>query len=76
MTGQLLSRVSNPEKYRAIWDCAAGSLLIAEAGGRVTDLDGRALDFTAGRRLLRNAGFLSSNGLLHDAALLAIRRTV
>jgi 3'(2'), 5'-bisphosphate nucleotidase len=61
--------------HDAMWDCAAGSLLIAEAGGRVTDLEGRALDFTAGRRLLRNEGFLGSNGLLHDAALLAIRGT-
>jgi len=60
--------------HDAIWDCAAGSLLIEEAGGRVTDLAGRALDFTAGRRLLRNHGFLASNGTLHAAALAAVRQ--
>lgn len=32
--------------HDAIWDQAAGSLLIEEAGGRVTDLVGRALDFS------------------------------
>jgi 3'(2'), 5'-bisphosphate nucleotidase len=55
-----------------MWDCAAGSILIEEAGGRVTDVVGRTLDFTTGRRLLRNEGLLASNGLLHDAALAAI----
>jgi 3'(2'), 5'-bisphosphate nucleotidase len=58
-----------------IWDCAAGSILVEEAGGRVTDLAGRALDFTAGRRLARNEGYLASNGPLHDAALAAIRES-
>ena len=39
--------------HDAVWDQAAGSLLIEEAGGRVTDLAGQPLDFTGGRRLLR-----------------------
>ncbi|MGH9257559.1 MAG: inositol monophosphatase family protein [Vicinamibacterales bacterium] len=58
--------------HDTIWDQAAGSLLIAEAGGRVTDVHGRALDFSAGRRLLRNDGLVASNGLLHDAVLAAL----
>ena len=60
--------------HDAIWDQAAGVLLIEEAGGRVTDLSGRPLDFTAGLRLLRNEGVLASNGRLHPAALDAIQR--
>jgi 3'(2'), 5'-bisphosphate nucleotidase len=60
--------------HDAIWDYAAGSLLIEEAGGLVTDLAGRALDFTEGRRLLRNYGILGSNRVLHAAALDAIQR--
>lgn len=63
------------EFHDAVWDQAAGSLLIEEAGGRVTDLAGQPLDFTCGRRLLRNMGMLASNGLLHRAALEAIHRT-
>ena len=55
-----------------IWDQAAGSLIIEEAGGRVTDLHGAALDFGVGRLLSRNEGAIASNGLLHDAALVAV----
>ena len=60
--------------HDAVWDQAAGSLLIEEAGGRVTDLAGDPLDFTAGRLMLRNTGILASNGLLHRAALEAVQR--
>jgi 3'(2'), 5'-bisphosphate nucleotidase len=63
--------------HEAIWDETAGSLLIEEAGGRVTDIDGRPLDFTTGRRLVRNHGLVASNGTLHDAVLDIVRqRTV
>jgi 3'(2'), 5'-bisphosphate nucleotidase len=60
--------------HDAVWDQAAGSLLIEEAGGRITDLAGQPLDFTSGRRLFRNTGVLASNGRLHEAALDAVRR--
>lgn len=62
------------EFHDAVWDQAAGSLLIEEAGGRVTDLAGQPLDFTSGRRLCRNTGMLASNGVLHTATLEAIKR--
>ncbi len=52
-----------------IWDHAAGVVLVEEAGGRVTDLNGEKLDFTAGRTLARNCGVLASNGYFHDLAL-------
>jgi len=65
----LLRFPSDPAYHEAIWDQAAGSLLIEEAGGRVTDTEGRSLDFTTGRRLLRNTGLIASNGLLHEAVL-------
>ncbi len=55
-----------------LWDVAAGLLAVEEAGGRGTDLDGRALDLMAGRELHRNRGILISNGRLHDAALGAV----
>ena len=61
--------------HDAIWDQAAGSLLVEEAGGRVTDLAGRPLDLSTGRRLLRNYGVIASNGLLHDALLAAVHAT-
>jgi 3'(2'), 5'-bisphosphate nucleotidase len=64
----------HPGFHDAVWDQAAGSLLIEEAGGRVTDLTGRSLDFASGRRLLRNTGVIASNGLLHLAVLEALQQ--
>jgi histidinol-phosphatase len=40
------------------WDAAAPTVLIEEAGGRVTDLDGR--------RRIDSGTFLATNGHLHD----------
>ena len=71
----LLFRLISPARpdYREkIWDQAAGSIVVEEAGGRVTDLEGRALDFTTGRELVNSTGVLASNGLLHGAALRAL----
>lgn len=55
-----------------IWDHAAGALIVEEAGGRVTDVYGRPLDFSQGRTLRGNRGVLATNGQLHDAVLKAI----
>jgi hypothetical protein len=72
---ELLMRIPIDREYReAIWDQAAGSLLVEEAGGRVTDLDGMPLDFTTGRHLLRNTGRVVSNALLYDAVLDVLRQ--
>jgi histidinol-phosphatase len=47
------------------WDAAAPTVLIEEAGGRVTDFDGnRAID---------SGTFLATNGLLHDEVLDRLR---
>ena len=59
--------------HDAVWDHAAGALLVSEAGGQVSDLAGRPLDFSTSRRLMRNSGLLASNGWLHDAALRALQ---
>ncbi len=50
-----------------ILDVAALSLLIQEAGGRVTDLQGRPLN-------LESTTILASNGLLHDTVLALLNR--
>ncbi len=74
--GELYLRLLSPDRpdYREkIWDQAAGSLILEEAGGRITDLDGKPLDFTTGRSLTNNRGILASNNLLHSAALSALR---
>jgi HAL2 family 3'(2'),5'-bisphosphate nucleotidase len=70
--GEMLCRLLSPKQpdYREkIWDQAAGSIVVEEAGGRVTDLFGKPLDFTLGRTLANNRGIMASNGHLHDAVL-------
>lgn len=49
------------------WDLAAGSLMVAEAGGRVTDFEGRPLGLD-GRRVL------ASNSRIHRAMLKILRK--
>jgi 3'(2'), 5'-bisphosphate nucleotidase len=56
-----------------IWDHAAGVLMVKEAGGMVTDLDGKPLDFSRGGRLSENHGILATNGHLHGKLIEAIR---
>jgi myo-inositol-1(or 4)-monophosphatase len=48
------------------WDIAAGALIVAEAGGKVTGLDGEL--FTS-----RGGQVLATNGRLHEAMLAVIR---
>jgi 3'(2'), 5'-bisphosphate nucleotidase len=73
--GDVIVRLLSPAKpdYREkIWDQAAGSLVVEEAGGKVTDLHGQELDFSTGRELINNRGVLASNGHLHAAILNAL----
>jgi 3'(2'), 5'-bisphosphate nucleotidase len=62
-----------PNYREKIWDQAAGALITLEAGGRVNDLDGKPLDFTAGRTLAHNRGVCATNGHLHAATLEALQ---
>ena len=50
------------------WDIGAGHILVAEAGGRVTDLSGKAIAYGAEDASQRR-GLLATNGLLHDLCL-------
>ncbi len=61
-----------PNYQENIWDQAAGALIVEEAGGCITDLAGKPLDFTTGRRLTHNRGVLATNLRLHPAFLQAL----
>ena len=52
------------------WDICAGTLLVEEAGGRVTGLDGKPLVFNQPSPL--RPGMIASNGVLHDGLLALI----
>jgi myo-inositol-1(or 4)-monophosphatase len=50
------------------WDVAAGMLLVEEAGGRVTDIEGAPLDLEA-------PSLVASNGRIHDEILAVLKQT-
>ena len=56
-----------------IWDHAGGALVVKEAGGTVSDINGKPLDFTQGHELTQNRGVVVSNGPLHDAVVKAVQ---
>ena len=68
-----LISASRPDYREKIWDQAAGSIVVEEAGGRLTDLDGKDLDFSHGRTLATNRGVLATNSYLHEAALAGLK---
>ncbi|RPI52903.1 MAG: hypothetical protein EHM55_15320 [Acidobacteria bacterium] len=70
----LFVRIPAGDYREYIWDHAAGALAIEEAGGCVTDLEGRPLDFQTGRRLERNRGLVAANRHLHPLILDVLRR--
>jgi len=54
------------EQHLKPWDVCAGALIVEEAGGRVTGMDGTPFDAAAGH-------LIASNGPLHDEMLRVIR---
>lgn len=69
---------TKPGYTEKLWDHAAGLRIVLEAGGRVTDIDGRPLDPGAGRTLANNRGrgVIVTNGRLHDRVLEAVRQAL
>lgn len=55
-----------------IWDHAAGSIIVTEAGGTVTDIYGRGLDFSLGKTLSANKGIVATNGKFHGKVISAV----
>ena len=51
---------SRPDYRENIWDHVAGVIVAQEAGGLVTDTDGKPLDFTLGTKLTENRGVLAT----------------
>jgi HAL2 family 3'(2'),5'-bisphosphate nucleotidase len=72
----LYLRHSLSDYREKVWDHAAGVLITEEAGGRVTDVAGRTLDFSTGRELSANQGIVATNGLLHDRVLAAVNDVI
>ena len=67
---------ARPGYQQKVWDHAAGSIIVTEAGGEVTDVRGRPLDFSHGRTLAQNEGVVATNGIIHSQALEAVARVM
>jgi len=50
----------HPDYKEKIWDHAAGSIIVEEAGGIVSDINGKPLDFSHGISLSNNTGILAT----------------
>lgn len=62
-----------PDYREKIWDHAAGTLVVQEAGGKVTDMHGNPLDFANSPRLEHTRGVVVSNGAIHGDVLKALQ---
>ncbi|KAI5964547.1 MET22 [Candida theae] len=66
-------RLPIDDTYREkIWDHAAGNVLIYEAGGKVGDIHGTALDFSKGR-YLNSKGVIAGNSKIFGKVIDAVK---
>ena len=76
-------RLPTSSSYReAVWDHAPGFLVITEAGGKVTDIDGQPMIWTDSRdwegnhRFAHGRGVIVTNGHIHLDVLNAIQKVL
>lgn len=68
--GDLYLRLPVKKDYvEKIWDHAAGDLIVREAGGQVTDVEGKRLDFSLGRTLKANKGVIAAPKDVHKQVI-------
>jgi 3'(2'), 5'-bisphosphate nucleotidase len=64
-----LRYATDTDHREKVWDHVAGELIVREAGGCVTDLDGKELNFSKGELLTENRGLLVTNRQIHENLL-------
>ena len=62
-----------PDYRENIWDHAAGALIVEEAGGEVSDMFGRPLDFVSAAQMEDNRGVVVSTREIHAQVIDALR---
>ena len=76
--GEIMLRLPKLGYIENVWDHAPAFVVIREAGGKVTDTEGRELDFSEGCRTGdgkmegRVTGIVTTNGLMHAQVLEAL----
>jgi len=66
-------RVPRGDYRENIWDHAAGLIVVEEAGGRVSDVDGKPFDITTGQRMTQNRGAVVTAAGIHDEVVATVR---
>ncbi|KAI4201030.1 MAG: hypothetical protein LQ348_001685 [Seirophora lacunosa] len=75
--GDLYLRLPVRKDYEEkIWDHAAGDLIVREAGGEVTDANGKRLDFGIGTTLKDNKGVVAAPKAVHEAVLKVVKEVL
>lgn len=64
------------QRLGKIWDHAGAMLLFQETGGLITDIDGKPLDWLAGRKFVRNFGFVAAPPSIHAQVLEQVHSTL
>ncbi|KAK4702331.1 3'(2'), 5'-bisphosphate nucleotidase, partial [Phenoliferia sp. Uapishka_3] len=75
--GDIYLRLPVSETYEEkIWDHSSGSLLVEEAGGVVSDMNGKPLDFSLGRTLRGNKGVVAAHASIHKEVIAAVQTAI
>ncbi|TVU51096.1 hypothetical protein EJB05_02503, partial [Eragrostis curvula] len=74
--GAIFLRIPNKSYKETVWDHAAGSIVVTEAGGLVKDASGNDLDFSKGRHLDRDRGIIATNKYLMPLVLKAVQEAI
>lgn len=75
--GDIYLRLPVRKDYQEkIWDHAAGDLLVREAGGQVSDINGSRLDFRKGRTLADNKGVVAAPKAIHGRVIEAVQKVL
>ncbi|XP_064951859.1 3'(2'),5'-bisphosphate nucleotidase-like [Musa acuminata AAA Group] len=74
--GAIYLRFPHKGYREKIWDHAAGSIVVTEAGGIATDAAGNNLDFSKGRYLDLDTGIIVTNKKLMPSLLTAVQEAI
>ncbi|KAK7359605.1 hypothetical protein VNO77_01566 [Canavalia gladiata] len=74
--GAIYLRFPHKGYREKIWDHAAGSIVVSEAGGIVTDAAGNPLDFSKGKFLDVVSGIIVTNQKLMPSLLRAVKEAI
>jgi len=65
--GQATAYVQEPSITLNLWDLCAPHLILTEAGGKLTDISGRPIQYTGGVK--HTTGIVATNGIIHEELL-------